>query len=239
MSSDIYSDCGTNFVGAEKELKTLLSSYNFNDVVCRFLSERRVKWHFNSPAAPHHGGIWEAGVKSVKYHLKRTVGLQAISLEEFSTVLCQVEAALNSRPLCALSSDPTDLDVLTPGHFLIGEPLTAIPEPDLQHLKVNRLSRWQRSQQIFQHFWSPWSKEYVHTLQQRNKWRKPAENVNVGDLVLLVEDHAPPLKWRMGRVLSVFPGTDKLVRIVRVKTQNGELDRPIVKICPLLRKEDQ
>jgi hypothetical protein len=239
MSSDIYSDCGTNFVGAEKELKELLSSYNFNNDVSRFLSVQGVQWHFNSPAAPHHGGFWEAGVKSVKHHLKRTIGLTSISLEEFSTVLCQVEAALNSRPLCALSADPADLDVLTPGHFLIGEPLTAIPEPDLQHLNVNRLSRWQRSQQIFQHFWSRWSREYVHTLQQRNQWKKAAQNVEVGDLVLLMEDNAPPLKWRMGRVITVYPGTDKLVRVVKVKTQTGELKRPVVKICPLLSKEDQ
>ena len=238
MSSHIYSDCGTNFIGAEKELANLLSSSGHNNAVLRFLADKGISWHFNSPSAPHHGGLWEAGVKSTKYHLKRIIGVESISLEEFATVLCQVEAALNSRPLCALSPDPADLEVLTPGHFLIGEPLTAIPEPDLTHLKVNRLSRWQRCQQIVQHFWDRWSKEYLHSLQQRNQWKTESENVGVGDLVLIKEDNAPVQKWRLGRVVSVNPGSDKLVRVVTVKTATGELKRPVAKLCPLLSKED-
>ncbi len=238
MPSHIYSDCGTNFVGAEKELKDLLSSSNHDVVVSRFCADKGISWHFNSPAAPHHGGLWEAAVKSTKYHLKRIIKNETLTVEEFSTVLCLVEAALNSRPLCALSADPTELDMLTPGHFLIGEPLTAIPEPDLQHLPINRLSRWQRSQQIFHHFWTRWGKEYLHKLQERTQWKKPVENVEVGDLVLVKEDNAPPLKWRLGRVTFVSPGTDKLVRITKVKTATGELERPISKLCPLLTQDE-
>ncbi len=98
-------------------------------------------------------------VKSVKHHLNRTVGIHPITIDEFSTVLCMVELALNSRPMCALSPDPDDLKVLIPGHFLILAPMTALPEPDLQPLPINRLSRWQRSEVIFQHFRTRWSKD--------------------------------------------------------------------------------
>ena len=238
IPSDIYSDCGSNFVGAERELKDMVSSSDHNTKMSHYFSDRGTQWHFNSPAAPHHGGLWEAGVKSVKYHLKRIMGPDSMTLEEFMTLLTQVEAALNSRPLCPLSTDPTELEVLTPGHFLVGEALVAVPEPDLTQLRVNRLSRWQRSQQVFQHFWNRWSKEYLHSLQERHKWKRTSSNISVGDLVLVKEDNLPPLKWRMGRVLIVHPGKDHLVRVVTIKTALGELQRPIVKICPLNSKSE-
>jgi hypothetical protein len=238
LPTDLYSDCGSNFIGAEKELRDLVNCVERNALVSRFLVDRGTQWHFNSPAAPHHGGLWESGVKSVKYHLRRVMGTETMTLEEFMTVLTQVEAALNSRPLCALSTDPGDLDYLTPGHFLVGEALTAVPEPDLMPLKVNRLSRWQRCQQVFQHFWKRWSTEYLHSLQERNKWKKPSPNVGIGDLVLVKEENLPPLKWRMGRVVTVHPGKDGLVRVVTVKTAMGEFQRPVVKLCPLLAKDE-
>ena len=152
VPTDMYSDQGTNFIGAERELKRFLVLAR-HDAVAHFSREQAILWHFNPPSAPHMGGLWEAGVKSAKYHLKRVIGKQVLTLEEYFTLLAQVEAALNSRPLCPLSPEPEDCDVLTPGHFLIGQPLRALPEPC--HLDVNssRLSRWQRVQQMFQHFW--------------------------------------------------------------------------------------
>ncbi|KOC58844.1 hypothetical protein WH47_01706 [Habropoda laboriosa] len=101
------------------------------------------------------------------------------------TLLTQIEACLNSRPLCPLSDDPTDLSPLTPGHFLIGESLTAFPEPDLGHVKENRLTRYQHLQKMLQHFWHRWQAEYLHQLQQRNKWRKSSHTtLGLGTLVV-------------------------------------------------------
>ncbi|XP_050315579.1 uncharacterized protein LOC126750114 [Anthonomus grandis grandis] len=99
--SDMYSDQGTNFVGASRMLLSYLQG----------LAETlHIQWHYNPPSASHFGGLWEAGVKSVKAHLARVIGQQVLSFEEMSTVLAQCEAILNSRPLCEMSSNPNDLE---------------------------------------------------------------------------------------------------------------------------------
>jgi hypothetical protein len=99
------------------------------------------------------GGIWEAGVKSIKFHLRRVVGNAKLTFEELYTLLCQVEAVLNSQPLCPLSNSPDNLEVLTPGHFLIGTSLLALPDHNLIDLASNHLSRWLHVQQMVQRLW--------------------------------------------------------------------------------------
>ncbi|XP_063910744.1 uncharacterized protein LOC135127960 [Zophobas morio] len=222
----IFSDCGTNFSGANREfVKTMRTA----------AESQLIQWTFNPPAAPHFGGIWESGIKSVKTHLSRVVGTQIMSLEEFNTLIIQIEAMLNSRPLCNMSSDPNDLAPLTPGHFLTMEPLTSPPNPDLSHLKISRLSRWQLVQHMQQVFWRRWKNEYLHSLYQRGKWAvsKHIDNVEVGTVVLIKDDNTPPLQWRMGRIVELFPGTDYIVRVATVKTSHGTMKRPLVKLCPL------
>lgn len=234
--SDIYSDCGTNFVGADRELRdlaALVQSSDHQKKVAADLATDGIQWHFNPPAAPHMGGLWEAGVKSAKFHLRRVIGNARLTFEEMATVMTQVEACLNSRPLTPVTADPTDLAVLTPGHFLIGDALTAYPEPDLTDVKENRLTRWQLTQQLFQHFWRRWSREFLTRLQQRPKWLNHRTDIRVGDMVLIRDDHLPPLKWKLARVIKTNPGLDGHVRVVTVKTADGEFERPIVKLCLL------
>ncbi|CAL8136776.1 unnamed protein product [Orchesella dallaii] len=236
LCANLYSDCGTNFIGANKELKRLCNSQHHNTQVTEELTKVGSQWHFNSPSSPHHGGLWEAGVKSAKYHLKRVIGDANFNFEQFQTVLCQVEAVLNSRPLCPVSADPTDLNVLTPGHFLIGKRLTSVPDDPLIEIKENRLSIWQRQQQRVQHFWRRWRMEYLNTLQQRNKWFRTEDNFRVGDMVILKEDNEGPSAWKIGRIAAVHPGTDGNVRVVSVRTSTGILKRPIAKLIMLLDK---
>ena len=173
-------------------------------------------------------------MKSTKSHLKKVIGDVSLTFEEFYTVLCKIEACLNSRPLLAISADPTDLDVLTPGHFLIGQPLTAIPHPDLTEIKMGRLSRWQLIHQLQQHFWKQWQKEYLSTLQQRWKWQTKGRNLAVGDLCVLTDENLPPTKWKLARVVETHAGQDNLIRTVSIMTTNGILKRPITKLAPIL-----
>ncbi|OXA41905.1 uncharacterized protein LOC110859593 [Folsomia candida] len=117
--TDLYSDCGTNFVGANHELRKFLalsSTPIHNQEIANQLSRDGIQWHFNPPGAPHFNGLAEAGVKSVKYHLTRIIGQTRLTFEEMTTTITQVEAVLNSRPITAESSDPSDLAALTPGH---------------------------------------------------------------------------------------------------------------------------
>ncbi|XP_046383976.1 uncharacterized protein LOC124154345 [Ischnura elegans] len=153
--SDIYSDNGTNFVGANRELKDLkkvFSSKSHQERLHHYSSSQGINWHFIPPRSPHFGGLWEAAVRSLKYHLRRIVGNASLTYEETYTYLTMIEACLNSRPITQMSSDPNDLNPLTPGHFLIGDALTAIPDPNMIDVPVNRLSRWQHVTRMQQHF---------------------------------------------------------------------------------------
>ena len=235
ICANIYSDNGTNFTGADRELKKLLKTSLLSSTsdIGRELAVNNTKWNFIPPGAPHFGGLWEAGVKSIKTHLRRVVGNTLLTFEEMSTLLCQIESCLNSRPLCPLSNDPTDTTVLTPGHFLIGEALNSIPEPNLLEIQEHRLDKWQYLQQKFQHFWRRWSDEYLHRLQQRPKWLKTNRDVMIGDLVILRDEKFPPTKWPVGRITNVYPGSDGHVRVVTVKTNNSTRKLPITKISLL------
>lgn len=230
---NIFSDNGTNFTSANSELQNFLKSNS--DLIKHNLANDGVKWHFIPSRAPHFGGLWEAGVKSFKHHLKRVVGDTHLDYEQFTTVLQQIESILNSRPLSPLSSSPLDVSPLTPGHFLIGRPLVSLPDPDLTEIKENRLSKYQRIQQMTQHFWKRWYKEYISELQSRQKWnRHEFNNIKSGDLVVIKDDHLPPLKWKLARVAETFPGADTIVRVVSVRFSDGSIaKRAINKVCPL------
>ncbi|GFX86028.1 integrase catalytic domain-containing protein [Trichonephila clavipes] len=139
--SKIYTDNATNFVGANSILKKFHKLINFpNENLAKYFVSENIDWKFIPPKSPHFGGLWEAGVKSVKHHLKRAIGNLHFTFEEFETIMIQVEGILNSRPLTLLSSDADNFDVLNPGHFLIGRPITSIPEPNLIDVNENRLS---------------------------------------------------------------------------------------------------
>ena len=130
--STIQSDNGSNFKGAKNDLQELyrfLKKTATDSSVAHYLSSQLIQWTMIPEKSPHFGGLWEAAVKSAKFHLKRIVGLQHLTFEEFTTITCQVEACLNSRPLLAITSHDIDgVSTLTSGHFLIGRPLTAYPE---------------------------------------------------------------------------------------------------------------
>ncbi|XP_044248467.1 uncharacterized protein [Drosophila takahashii] len=232
--TDLYSDNGTTFHGARRELeemRKLVQDQAKDEELADFFSTEGLNWHFIPPSAPHFGGLWESGVRSVKLHLRRVVGAAALTFEELSTVLAQIEAILNSRPLAQVS-DHT-VDPLTPAHFLIGQPYTAVPEPSLLDTQMNRLDRWNQLQAMVQGFWKRWHTEYLTSLQSRGKWQEGTTNLEVGTLVVLKEPNLPPAKWILGRIQEVHPGQDSKVRVVTVKTAHTTYKRPITKIAVL------
>ncbi|XP_038116638.1 uncharacterized protein LOC119768917 [Culex quinquefasciatus] len=231
---EIWSDNGTNLVGADRLLQEIYEAIMAHSKEAeQFLCNLGIKWKFIPPASPHQGGIWEAAVKSAKSLLRPVVGNEKLTFEELSTVLCQIEACLNSRPLCPLSTSPDSLEALTPGHFLVGQPLNMIPEPDVMHLKMNQLDRWQKMQRYSTEFWNRWRDEYIATLQPRGKWRASEENIKPGQLVLVKNDNAPPSAWELARVVAVHPDRAGLVRNVTLRRGKHEYQRSVQKICPL------
>jgi len=234
--SDIHLDNATNFVGASNHLNKTIRNL-FRDEITKeklneFAIEHSIKFNFIPPGGPSFGGIWESGIKSAKTILKKMIGNTVLTLEEFQTLTVRVEAILNSRPICSISSDPSELDFLTLGHFIIGRPLNALPEINHDNMPLNRLKRWQAVEAITQRLWRKWQTDYLHTLQQKGKWTKDSPNLKVDDLVLL-HDNSPPQTWRLGRVISTHPGKDGIVRVVTLKTSSGVLKRPVVKVSPL------
>ncbi|XP_063979931.1 uncharacterized protein LOC135163955 [Diachasmimorpha longicaudata] len=216
IAHTLFSDCGTTFLGADEELRRLfLAGSSESRQLAQLLIQDGTQWSFNPPSAPHFGGKWEAAVKSVKYHLTRTIGEDLLTFEELTTLLTHVEAVLNSRPLEPLTDDPDDCSALTPGHFLMGQAPTTLPEPSLENLNISRLSRWQLIQRNLQGFWKRWSTGYLQRLQAISKWYHPTHDINVGSLVLLTDERFPPSKWPLARVTALHPGKDGLTRYQR------------------------
>ena len=134
-----------------------------------------------------------------------------MTFEEWTTVCCQLEACLNSRPLGPLTFHATDgATPLTPGHFLVGRPLMSYHETDLPH-EPSMYRTWVKAQAVVRHFWVRWSREYLTQLQASTKWRRPFPNFQAGDMVLVGDCRTFQSQWVMGRVIDTFPGQDGLV----------------------------
>ncbi|XP_075990324.1 uncharacterized protein LOC142985982 [Anticarsia gemmatalis] len=228
----MYSDNGTNFVGACKVLKEdyihfkqLLSPEFFDEI-----AKLEVQWHFNAPAWPSAGGIFEAAVKSLKHHLRRVLGEQKLTWEEFTTLLAKIEACINSRPLCPLTEDPEEFyNTLTPGHFLTGSATLSLPQPEPDDRCMDLRKRWQLTKHMLDQFWKAWSNDYLTTLQTRCKWNKEVRNLKQNDVVLIKETNLPPGKWAMGRVMETHPGKDvAVVWTLRrfCRKQPGKMTKP-------------
>ncbi|XP_055591291.1 uncharacterized protein LOC129743333 [Uranotaenia lowii] len=232
----VMCDNAKNFVGADRELrelKQLFVDQQFQRTIITEAEVDGVDFKFIPPRSPNFGGLWEAAVKSFKRNFRRTIGNNPLTYDELHTVVHQISAILNSRPLTPLSNDPNDYQALTPGHFLVGRPMTAFPEPDLQDLPLNRLSLWQEKEMFVQRIWQMWSTEYLSNLHNRTKWTKKRNNIHVGTMVLIMEENMPKQSWCLGRVISCIPGPDGHVRVVLVKTKDTTLKRGISKICVL------
>ena len=227
----IRSDNGRNFVGAERELRQGLQAWE-QERIEGDLSEKGVRWIFNTPTVSHMGGVWERQIRSVRRILSRLVRKQVMSSEVLTTLLVTAEGILNNRPLTAASSDPSDLEPLTPNHLLIHRPARA-PPGLYANEDSKRERRWRQVLHLADVFWRRWTREYLPLLRQRTKWQRPHRNVNRGDLVLVTDKQLPRNEWSTGRVVDVVEGQDGLVRTAEVRTRTGTFLRPVVKLSVL------
>ncbi|XP_076246522.1 uncharacterized protein LOC143186698 [Calliopsis andreniformis] len=234
----VYSDNGTNFKGASKELRDATKAIDTEALVDHALS-KQIKWVFNPPDAPHMGGAWERLIRSVKVALNATLRKQVPSEEVLSTLLVEIEHSVNSRPLTDVSLDPRDEEALTPNHFLIGASSgeIKIKKYDLQATCLRK--QWQIAQSFANAYWRRWLREYLPGLIPRAKWHETENSLEKGDLVLIVDLQAPRNLWKTGTVTEVFPGADGVVRIAKVRTSAGVFTRPARKLIRLSGSSEQ
>ena len=241
LPSQMISDNATTFNAAAEELKRLFES----TVVQAYLANHRVQWTFIPKRAAWYGGFYERLIGVTKTAVKKVLGRSMLTFDELQTVVTEIEAVINDRPLTFLSSQVDDLEPITPSHFLHGRVLTTLPSEhyDLEELddpsfyppstmqrRIILMAKLQRE------FWQRWSHEYLAALRERDKLTGIGCTVNqirVGDVVLIHDDTLPRLKWRKGRVEKLTFGNDGLVRSVSLRTSSGYTNRPIRKLYHL------
>lgn len=227
----IYSDNGTNFVGAANVLGKFLSETANQTAIIDATSGDGITWQFMPPRSPHWGGLWEAAVKALKYHFTRVIGPTILTYEELATVVTQIEGVLNSRPLTAIPNTTPEPTILTPAHFLLTAPITGLPEWNMT--EIPHLNRWQVTQKIYQDLSARWKREYLVSLQRRTKWTKEITNIQPGDVVLLLNECTPGTSWPLAVVTQVHPGQDGKVRLITVRTMKGSYQRTVQNVARL------
>ena len=172
-------------------------------------------------------------VRIGKKALIAIVGNRTLTDDVLSTTMCLVEHILNSRPLTSVIDDPEALEALIPSHFLLGRGSPATPFiPDAQ--RYTDLRRLFRVSQVYADMiWSRWDREYLPQWNERSKWNKEVRQLEVNDLVWIVDENVKRAHYKMGRVLEVYHGSDGRVRSALVKTEDGKLKRPVVKLAPI------
>ena len=233
-----WSDCGTNFVGAQSYLKDITKDWNFHKIQS-VLSEELAcdfKWQWNVPHASHQNGVVESLIKSVRQALNSTCKNQAFTEEQWRTFLTEINYIVNSRPLYPSSNNIWECPPVTPNDLLIGQH-SAPPQPPPED-RVNPRHLLRSTENRVREFWNCWLKYFAPNLLPRNKWFRKRENVKIGDLVLELDPKLRRCQWKMAFVIDTYPGNDGLVRKVKIKTDVGEYDRPIHKLCLIATKEE-
>ncbi|XP_055604724.1 uncharacterized protein LOC129752959 [Uranotaenia lowii] len=228
----IFSDRGTNFIGANKELKLALGEMDQN-IILQEISSPNTTWSFIPPASPHMGGSWERMIQTVKRNLNQIKPKHQLNDEVLRNLLIEVENIVNSRPLTHVSSEDPEQPVLTPNHFLVGSSNGLKPASSMDNSEQAVRRTWRSSQVEANIFWKRWVRDYLPDLTQRSKWHSPVVPIKVDDIVVIVDANLPRNCWPMGRVISAEASSDGEVRKAVVQTANGVYERPAVKLAVL------
>ncbi|KAM8718890.1 hypothetical protein ACLKA7_001582 [Drosophila subpalustris] len=179
----LHCDNATNFVGAARELKEFASNFiKHGNAMVEFAAQRGTEIVFIPPRAPHFEGLWEAAVKETNHHLLRAIGGVILATDELHTVVVEVEAVLNSWPIVADSTNPNDVESITPAHLLVGRTLATLPPASGHFEDVSKLSylrRWRLVSAVKERFWASWSRDYLLGLQQNHRWTREKRNLEV------------------------------------------------------------
>ena len=235
----LRSDRGTNFVGSETEFKKAWAEID-HQMVGNFLLKQGcdyTEFNFNVPSASHMGGAWERLIRSTRTILQTLMyqSGQQLDDESLRTFLCEATAIINSRPLTVDPlSDPTDPAPLTPNHLLTMKSRILLPPPgNFQREDLYSTKRWRRVQHLTNEFWSRWRKEFLQSLQARQKWTHPQRESSVGDVVIIKDEETPRNHWLLARVEEVYPSEDKHVRKVKLLIGDSQLSNLGKRVKPL------
>ena len=216
-------------------MKEYINSWN-EDQITSELAQKCIVWKFNPPGAPHFGGVWERLVRSCKKAMLAILGNRSLTDEVLTTTMCLVEQTLNARPITPSSDDPEDLEALTPNHFILGRANVCIPFIPNAEVYANHRKMFRSCQAYADMIWKRWVKEYLPQINVRAQWNKQQANIENGDLVWLIDDNIKRGHYKMARVMQVYPGKDGVVRSALIKTLDGTLKRPVVKLAPLFNE---
>lgn len=224
-AKQLRSDCGTNFIGASKDLK-LHSPKPGDTSVDDYLRKQRCSWVFNAPHSSHMGGAWERMI-GISRRILDSMLLQAgnptLTHEVLTTLMAEVTAIINARPLVPVSSDPDAPLILTPS-ALLTQKFDPIPTPPGEFTKADIYTRqWKRVQALADTFWARWQREYLHMLQGRQKWQRSKPNLKEGDVVLLKDMQLKRNEWPMGVIVKTLPSRDGVVRKMEVKVTRDKI----------------
>ena len=242
----ILADNAQTFRCAEQNLAQLLSLFD-SPAIQQTLAHKRITFRYIPARSPHWGGAYERLIGLTKTCLKKVLGRSLVTFSELSTLLKEIQAVLNDRPLTYINSDIHDLQPLTPSQLLFGYNTTPLPYPpydasepfDPTFGDKNDILRAQtRRSALYHHFSSRFCKEYLSFLREIHSLhhRKQAINenlINVGDIVLVADMNKPRHHWELGLVQELILGTDKLCRAAVVRTSRGRTTRSIIKLYPL------
>ncbi|XP_055910918.1 uncharacterized protein LOC129945285 [Eupeodes corollae] len=228
----IYTDNGTNFRGASRELKAAVEQINGKKLV-EGIGEGRVKWSFIPPAAPHMGGCWERLVRSVKQTLLQMKFTRNPSDELLNTMMAEVEGIINSRPLTYVPVSCEDDEALTPNHFLLGSSNGSKPLGECKDEGIILKQNWMMAEQLSNSFWRRWIREYLPTLTRRTKWFQHTKPISVDDIVIIIDENNAKNEWPKGRVLELNTSRDGKIRSVVIQTKSGVYVRPVSKLAVL------
>lgn len=234
--SMMYSDNAKGFKSADKEIRKLYKSIDWN-VVKREGQKKEIAWDYSVEKSPWQNGISERMIQSVKRHTRVILGSAKLTYRTLSVILAEVEMIVNNRPLSTVSDDPDNLTPITPAELVLGRRMEALPDPNFKKLKNFDESRftsmWRCRQLLLNQFWRRWRDDYLLRQSVRKKWTDPTDAEILNRIVIIRDDNLSRNEWKMGRVIETQKGRDGLVRTAVLKTSTGTLRRPIQRLSLL------